>query len=318
MDQVLAHPPASAPSGAPGFPYRAYGIELECPFPVPGGRPDEPAVSVAVALVDDGTVDGLWSGAAGPPVLDTPMAGGESFTVHHGRDGDHLFAYGRARFHLSAGLSVLSCTGAGVDDPGWRRILLEWVSYGIAVIAGAEALHASGVLGSSGVVAFAALSGGGKTTLAAELARRGRPLFSDDVLVLSLDDGVVVGEPGPPFVTLDAAGPVAPGALGTPLAELDGEIWTAVHRPAVGRATLDAVVVLDRRPRGPAQPRLEPESFLSVRPHLLSLPHLRRTERERFELLSALADRGRILRLTAAPDAAPGKLADAVEEVLAP
>jgi hypothetical protein len=49
---------------------------------------------------------------------------------------------------------------------------------------GYEALHASAVQIAGGVVGFCGFSGAGKTTVAFALARRGKPLWADDVVLL--------------------------------------------------------------------------------------------------------------------------------------
>jgi hypothetical protein len=56
---------------------------------------------------------------------------------------------------------------------------------------GLEALHASAVLTRRGVVGFCAPSGGGKSTLAVALSRRGYPLWADDCLALDVSPGLV-------------------------------------------------------------------------------------------------------------------------------
>ena len=55
---------------------------------------------------------------------------------------------------------------------------------------GGNALHASGVLGPSGVVAFSGESGAGKSTAAHALALRGSPIWADDAVAFELVDSV--------------------------------------------------------------------------------------------------------------------------------
>jgi hypothetical protein len=56
---------------------------------------------------------------------------------------------------------------------------------------GRETLHASGVAGSGGVLAFCGDRGTGKSTIAYGLARRGFVQHADDTLVVSVDNGAV-------------------------------------------------------------------------------------------------------------------------------
>lgn len=62
---------------------------------------------------------------------------------------------------------------------------------------GLEALHASSVLVSSGVVAFCAASETGKSTLAFGLRRKGFPQWSDDGVVFHRDDAAMTTLPLP-------------------------------------------------------------------------------------------------------------------------
>jgi energy-coupling factor transporter ATP-binding protein EcfA2 len=69
-----------------------------------------------------------------------------------------------------------------------RHLLIDQVMPLVLNLRGAEALHASAVLVDGGAVAFTGPTGTGKSTLAAELARAGHSVISDDCL------GVVHGE----------------------------------------------------------------------------------------------------------------------------
>ena len=67
---------------------------------------------------------------------------------------------------------------------------------------GALCLHASVVDINGEAVAFLAPAGGGKSTLAARLAKRGFPVLSDDALVLDWRDGLPYALPGYPRLRL--------------------------------------------------------------------------------------------------------------------
>ncbi len=62
---------------------------------------------------------------------------------------------------------------------------------------GWQALHASAAVGSAGVVAFCGRKGSGKSTLAFAMHQAGWPQFSDDALVLRLDQDRVASCPLP-------------------------------------------------------------------------------------------------------------------------
>ena len=81
---------------------------------------------------------------------------------------------------------------ARVEDI-YRRSVLPMAMQAL----GREALHASGILTASGVVAFAARSHSGKSTLAYALSRRGFPQWADDGVALDVSPGRVTSIPLP-------------------------------------------------------------------------------------------------------------------------
>lgn len=102
-------------------------------------------------------------------------------------------------------VSFLYRRGEGVTvarGEGWSPQLEELFLHGsvcaaVASLNGLLPLHASAVVVGDRVVAFTAPAGGGKSTLAAGLARLGLPLFCDDTLVVRLEaDGSLLGLPG--------------------------------------------------------------------------------------------------------------------------
>jgi hypothetical protein len=279
-----------------------------------GGTPLQGPFGVAVTLreVTAGELASAWSGGAAPGWA--AKIDGARFCAEAGRDGDHRFEHaGRSLHHLNADGTVLRCAFLGGAPPGparWR-VTFDSVLFSVALLAGREALHAGAVAvpAAGGAVAIAAAAGGGKSTLLAELVRRGLPLVTDDVAVL---EGKLV-HPGPPLMTVPAA--AAGPALGEPLADLDGgERWLAV--PVVERPLpLAALVLLDRRtaPGAPGPPRMEPvtDPFAPLLSALLRYPATPERERARFELASRLADRP-IWRLRADAAVPPERLADAL------
>ena len=78
-----------------------------------------------------------------------------------------------------------------LDDPGVLSLLLAGTGLAFfLMIRGELCLHASAIEVDGGCVAFAGLSGRGKTTLAALACAAGYPLFGDDLLRARIDDGV--------------------------------------------------------------------------------------------------------------------------------
>ena len=132
---------------------------------------------------------------------------------------------------------------------------------------GHEALHASGVLAPSGVVAFAARAHSGKSTFAYGLSRRGFPQWADDGVVVEVEEGRVRAVPLPFDVRLRAE---SSGAFG--LDEGRFRQFTSEHAVKDARPTLLAAVVLlerDEELRVPASAAtLTPaEAFAAVLVH---------------------------------------------------
>lgn len=70
-----------------------------------------------------------------------------------------------------------------VEDTYWRSVLPLFLQH-----RGAQALHASAVVGPTGVVAICGRAGAGKSTLAYGLSRRGHRVWGDDAVVVTAVD----------------------------------------------------------------------------------------------------------------------------------
>ena len=270
--------------------HRAFGLDFACAFHLPG----IPAVDVASAalevdLAGPAAVKAAWSGPAAKPAVAELVQDGLPYRAERGAAGDHRFSYGdRAAFHLSADGRRLLCAPVDADAPEWRRVLLDSVLATASLLRGYEALHAAAVLGPDGAVALMGRTGGGKTTLAAELLRRGYPLFCDDVLALSRDSagGRILAHPAPPVMNLPAGAPAPPGQV---LAAIGGETWVAVDRAASEPAPVAAVCLIDRRPGARPAVVPGPASPLDLLVHGLRSGNAPDRRQSRFELLSDLA-----------------------------
>lgn len=123
---------------------------------------------------------------AGAPVQTWPDASGRvRARAYQRHDGYEVTWPGLARYTFGAsGLRVRATPvpGASQDDvrDTYERLILPlaWT------VNGGEALHASAVCHSSGVVLLCAPSGTGKSTLACALARSGWPFLADDGVLL--------------------------------------------------------------------------------------------------------------------------------------
>jgi hypothetical protein len=94
------------------------------------------------------------------------------------------------RFTATGTVEVTAFSGVSYDEVHdvWLRSVLPLV----VQAQGTEVLHASAVLGGSGVVAFCGVATSGKSTFAAALRQSyGLPLIADDALPFVVDDSTV-------------------------------------------------------------------------------------------------------------------------------
>ncbi|HEY2054834.1 MAG TPA: hypothetical protein VGH14_12955 [Solirubrobacterales bacterium] len=293
--------------------FAVLGLDLRVDFPLPGLEPVEvgdalPAVDVELASA--ARLEAAWSGTAAPGRWRGALGDGETFEIERGRGGDHLFHYGgRARFHLDAAGRALACCPADVADRGWLRALLTKVLPNVAIANGREALHAAAVADEGGAILVAGPSGGGKSSLALELVRRGRRFLADDIVVLERREGGIVAHPAGPFANL----PAGQAALSPPHELLDpgpGKRWVAIAGAMTEPSPVAAVVLLERA-RGSllgAWP-IDP-SPLALAPFMLGLPDDDGRDADRFALYADLVEDARLVRLTAGAGNGPADLAE--------
>lgn len=299
--------------------YIAYGLALSASFPLPGMTPrrlDRALPSIELVLETPAELEAAWSGAVGQSPWRGQLGDGQVLRVEWGREGDLRFAYGdRAHFRLAPTRERLGCAPRDVAGFDWQRVLMNRILPNVSIAHGNEALHACALETELGVVAIAAPSGTGKSTLAAELMRRGRPLFADDVLVLSRAGGVVEAQAATPHMNISAdAGD--PSDLGETLADLAGESWLAVHGATSGSRRLAAVVILERGPGLAVATEPLHGTPLVLAPYMLGLPDDEGRDATRFALYADLAESARLIGLSGGPGDRPAALADALEGVL--
>jgi hypothetical protein len=307
---------ATAAPAATGFGLSAFGLEVSSDFPLPGAAPggDPAAADLALWLVPQDELVPLMREARVLRLLHA--FDGCAYAMLEGPQGDHLLLYGhRGAMHLSADRTVLRCAPSTVDDPHWQRVLLDTVLWTVSLLTGFELLHASAVDTAAGVVAFSAVSGGGKSSLAAEYLRRGAAFFSDDIVALDDSGDRVSAHPGP--AVMNVPGRVDPAEVGgTVIAEIGDERWVEVAAPALGSRPLAAIVLVDRAPGHEAACTRIDGTTLDLLPHGLGLPHLEGRDRRRFEVFGRVAAETPLLHLTANLDVPPAALADLVDAAL--
>ncbi|HZB30803.1 MAG TPA: hypothetical protein VE465_11625 [Streptosporangiaceae bacterium] len=304
------------PEPQPAFYYHAFGLPLKSSFLLPGLAPaTAECQALFVQLALDFQIERLWSGADGEPVWTTAIDG-RPYTMRLGREGDYLMTYGRdAVFLLSADLRELRCSPARPSEAGWRRFLLDTVLWSASLLRGVELMHASAVQGAKGVTAFAGFSGGGKTSLACEVMRRGASLFTDDIVALPPGDGDLCAHPGPALMNL----PRENGChdrIGDVIERFPDEDWVTVPGAARQPDRLAAVCLLRRRSGAAlALRRLQP-TVLDLLPFSLGFPHLRARLRQRFAVFARLAAEVPVYELSAPVHAPPQALADLIEPLV--
>jgi hypothetical protein len=301
--------------------YVAYGLALRSSFPLPGMVPvvARGLPVLELELITPEQLELAWSGPDGPPLWRGRLGDGSDLEIEAGTAGDLLFSNGeRARFRLDAAKQALICAPR---DPGldWQRTLVTKVLSSISVMRGYEALHASAVGAPSGVVAIAAPSGMGKTTLALELMQRGWPLVSDDVLALAGTPQGVLAYPGTPHMNLAESSleGLEPWEIGATLALLAGERWLAAHDTAREPGPVRAICLLERGPDLALDLHVLPPSPLPLAPYVLGLTGDVERERRRFELYADLIGSTMLMRVTSDMSARPADLADLIEGALA-
>jgi hypothetical protein len=298
--------------------FSAFGLSIEARFalPIASAATDSGLPQVVVEIESPVQLEARWSGSASPKAWQGTLGDGQDFAIEWGRDGDLLFRYGRrAHFHLDAGRGRLGCAPSDPAAVAWRRVLLTRVLPNVGIAHGYEALHASGVMTDRGVVAIAAPSGTGKSTLALELIKRGWPLFADDTVMLGRSGEAIEAHPSAPFINLPAvAGDL--GWLGTCLERVDGERWVGVADPVATSSQVAAIVLLERGPGKRLGALLASESPLALAPFMLGLPDDEGRDSARFALYADLVEKAQLLRLTAEEAQRPADLAEALERSL--
>jgi hypothetical protein len=299
--------------------YSGFGLTLVSDFPLLPVR----VGAVGVAGRDVAIRRASFEAAAAalspaPSLIWQTSFEGRAYRMHRGSAGDYRFEWeGRAAFHLTPDASELSVGFRDRDDMGALRLLLDTVLWSVSLISGYELLHASAICFGDDAVAFVAGTGGGKTSIAAELLRRGAELMTDDVLAMSQDGGRVLVHPGPPVMNLPLghAG-TEPDEVGHRLAVFGDETWISIEAAAAGPRRLTAVYVLDRQDTGSPRVRRHPRSLLSLLPHAFGFPGSGDRQGRQFEILSDLIADTPVLSLSAASSATPSELADVVEREL--
>lgn len=237
--------------------YRVYGLRLASAvafpeLPADGGQPD-----VTLRLGDPGS--------------DVTPPGPERSWFVAGPEDTLLVWEDFAAVRIRGGAEIVLDPVPHVEPDWLRAVVLGPIFTLLLQQRGVFPLHASCVALGERAVAFAAASGGGKSTLAGALVERGHLLVADDVTAVSMTPRGIRVAPGPPLLKLDepSCALLGPSFQGLPRVHSHEE--KGARRLAAGFATddlpLHAVYVLEHGESEAAE-RLPPqEAFASFLRH---------------------------------------------------
>lgn len=291
---------------------QAFGLHLVTDLTLPGHWPTTgvaPDRVLKVAL--DRSIPQILPGAS---LEWSAYIDGGVLTLERDGAGAVLFRHETGRHLLSPDARSLRCAPADERNPAWFRLLLDPVLTCTALLGGREGLHAGSVIMGTDAVAIVAGSGGGKSTLVAELMKRGHRLVADDITMLEPAAlGRPLALPGPPVMTLPNASDHP--SQGEVVLDLPGERWVTApvaHEPA----PLRTIIQLERRPRAMTKLSAAGDVLHLLLGALLALPKTPERAVSRLDLASTLATHCDIVTLTADLPTTPAELADHVERTI--
>jgi hypothetical protein len=318
--------PTAEAAASPRHRVRAFGLDIDASFAVPG----VPATATAaggpatrVDLVSEADVDRDWPAADAERLLEERFEGDDEEPARtidaHPVAGYRLYArhFGLAR--ISPDGSRVVCAPPGAAGWDWQRFLVGRILPWAAVLRGYEAFHASAVAVGGRAVAFVGHTGAGKTSLALRLVASGAEFLTDDVLAVDRSGGELRAHPGAAVASVRPAERAAIpdgawDALGTVLGE-SGKTYVELPT-ADGPRPLAALYFL-RRGDGPAIERiaaLDPRLLLAST-FVLGVQTPERL-RNQLDVCAAIAAAVSAFDLRVAPGVDAGRLAESVLEHL--
>jgi hypothetical protein len=179
---------------------RAFGLDLEAPFDIPGllsGDRAPGASATTIALTSDADIDRAWATGAVTRTLELAEASGKvALTIdHHPELGYRVWLEDFGTCVITSGGEHVDCALPAEPAGRWRLLIGQGLPIASA-LRGYEVLHASAVEIGGRAAAFTAAPGVGKTTLAFGLALDGASLLADDVVALEASDSAIQVHPG--------------------------------------------------------------------------------------------------------------------------
>jgi len=189
---------------------------------------------------------------AGERVVEWRDAAGDlGLVIQADERGFQFEVRGAGRYELTADGRHARCAPAPGAGFSWRRYLIGQVLPFAALMQGLEVFHASAVALDGEVIALAAGTGAGKSTLALNLHLAGAAFVTDDVLAVEVVGDTPIVHPGLGVAKVRRAASelVDPAALGAP-ATSDAHELRYLIEPPPHPLPLGTFCVLDRAADG--------------------------------------------------------------------
>lgn len=300
------------PQGQPYF-YRAFGFNIRSEIEFP----ELQASSSQEAEI-------IISSMAVPPTTWTKKQG-------HGWRFDarsfSLRLVGIAEYQVDDGTHI-RIFPANDSDPSLVRIYCITICMAAALMQRRQfLLHASGIIYRNLVWLFAGESGAGKSSIAAELRKRGYPIFTDDTCLVQADptgSPSFLVHPSYPMLKLTAE---TIEQLADPRYSKKNRIWPDTEKfgqrlsePSFGRAwSLGGILILSKSDTTSQRLQFQElhgnSAFLALAQHTYrrEFIHERSLQQAHLALFGALADRVSVARMSRPLDASLQATGDAVE-----
>jgi hypothetical protein len=188
----------------------AFGLEIESPLSLTGvasARPGGDARKLTLRHAEARELERGWRPEGTETLLDFRFPDGRPMmrVEGHPERGFLIWAPRHGRYLVAPGGRDVRMAIPRTGSWRWQRLLFAQVLPLAATLQGLETLHASAVALDGSALAFLAVSGRGKTSVAAHLVARGAGLVADDVLTVETSSAGVLAHPGAGLVNIDPA-----------------------------------------------------------------------------------------------------------------
>ena len=182
---------------------------------------------------------------------------------------------GIARYLVTGGREIVVDPEANALPLDVRAYLLGAIFVVLCQQRGLLPLHASAIAGKSGVVAFLANSGQGKTTLAAHFAQRGFRVLADDVCLIDAAQSAPMVIPTAPWLKLwrNSLENLGRGAKGLDRVFSDDDKYRLPLAPVFEPEPIIKLVFLEDNEVSPATTEIEEVPRVEAVPLLMNLTH---------------------------------------------